>query len=79
MAVRNATALLTQIDTLIEDNNNWDITPADVRAVLVDVRDTLFDAATVRGIIDLGDYAVASDATELPPAKVPGAVLDWSN
>ena len=79
MAVRDSAALLAQINALVEDNNNWDITPADVRSVLTDVRDTLFDAVTVRGIVDLADFAVDSDPAALPEAKVPGSVLDWRN
>ena len=51
MPVRTEAQLLTQITTLAPDNTSAEITPADLRSLLTDIRDTLYDDATMRGVV----------------------------
>ena len=51
MPVRTEAQLLAQITSLAPDNTMGDISPADLRSLLTDIRDTLYDDATMRGVV----------------------------
>ena len=51
MAVRDKDALLQQITTLLLDNTTGQISPADARSVLTDIRDTFYDASTMQTVV----------------------------
>lgn len=77
MAVLTKAELLQQINTLLADNSSGDISAADIRSVLVDIRDSMalqsdVDGISLRDLYGTGATPVAGDRFFFSDENQPG-------